>query len=215
MALDASQHESKVSETFAGFAPSGSTLCPKCDYDLTSLPAAHQCPECGLAYDGRTRVWEIMVSRRLRLFTYGSFAFGGVLNLAFVIIGLINGSPIWIVNSLAVILMAIVFLLNYSRGMPQQFFAVTAEGLYVGTRKRGIKIKRFLPWHKASLSAHEPSEWRRKYWLVRVGRWFYIHLPSLTPEREEQLELLRCISAAKAHYSEEEIAQGKNSDGST
>ena len=25
--------------------------CPKCEYDLTGLPAAHRCPECGYEYD--------------------------------------------------------------------------------------------------------------------------------------------------------------------
>jgi len=202
MAGNASQHESHAADTFAGFAPSGSTLCPKCDYDLTSLPAVHQCPECGLAYDERTRVWEIKVSRRVRRFTYGSFAFAGMLNLGFFIFGLINGSRVWMINGLAVILMSILFLLNYSRGIPEQFFAVTAEGLFAGTRKRGVKIRRFLPWHKASISIDEPGEWRRKYWLVRAGKMFYIHLPSLAEQREEQLELLRYIKSMHAQYTE-------------
>jgi len=26
-------------------------LCPRCDYDLTGLPAEHTCPECGCRYD--------------------------------------------------------------------------------------------------------------------------------------------------------------------
>lgn len=26
-------------------------LCPRCDYDLTGLPAVHTCPECGCNYD--------------------------------------------------------------------------------------------------------------------------------------------------------------------
>jgi len=26
-------------------------LCPRCDYDLTGLPAVHACPECGCRYD--------------------------------------------------------------------------------------------------------------------------------------------------------------------
>lgn len=43
--------------TFTAFPPSGLHRCPMCDYDLTGLPAAHQCPECGFQYDDATRVW--------------------------------------------------------------------------------------------------------------------------------------------------------------
>ena len=49
---------------FAGFPPSGSTLCPRCDYDLQGLPAAHVCPECGFEYDSNTRVWRDVSWRR-------------------------------------------------------------------------------------------------------------------------------------------------------
>jgi len=43
--------------SFKGFAPSGSTLCPACEYDLRGLPSEHKCPECGLTYDRETMVW--------------------------------------------------------------------------------------------------------------------------------------------------------------
>jgi len=42
---------------FQGFQPSGSTLCPGCDYDLRGLPTEYNCPECGLTYDRDTMVW--------------------------------------------------------------------------------------------------------------------------------------------------------------
>ncbi|UCC29536.1 MAG: hypothetical protein JSU86_15195 [Phycisphaerales bacterium] len=31
--------------------------CPRCRYSLMRLPAVHACPECGLRYDDRSRVW--------------------------------------------------------------------------------------------------------------------------------------------------------------
>ena len=32
-------------------------FCPRCTYPFTGLPEAHQCPECGLAYDAESRMW--------------------------------------------------------------------------------------------------------------------------------------------------------------
>lgn len=32
------------------------TVCPRCEYSLTGLPAVHRCPECGFEYDDRTFV---------------------------------------------------------------------------------------------------------------------------------------------------------------
>ena len=46
-------------QSFTGFAPTGTKLCPQCDYDLQNLPAAHRCPECGLQYDDQTLVWVV------------------------------------------------------------------------------------------------------------------------------------------------------------
>ncbi len=54
---DATAAEVKQSQSFTGFAPSGSTLCPQCDYDLQGLSTLHACPECHLAFDKATRVW--------------------------------------------------------------------------------------------------------------------------------------------------------------
>ena len=49
--------------------------CPECDYDLGGLPHAHNCPECGIAYDENIfdlRVWlaESMASRRFDSLAY-------------------------------------------------------------------------------------------------------------------------------------------------
>lgn len=39
------------------FPPSGSTLCPLCDYDQRGQPVIDRCPECGIHFDERTRVY--------------------------------------------------------------------------------------------------------------------------------------------------------------
>jgi len=51
------------SASFQGFAPSGSTFCPDCRYDLIGLPAEHYCPECGLPYDRETYVFDSALPR--------------------------------------------------------------------------------------------------------------------------------------------------------
>ena len=33
-------------------------FCPRCTYPFTGLPEAHQCPECGQAYDEKSRLWQ-------------------------------------------------------------------------------------------------------------------------------------------------------------
>lgn len=38
-------------------------FCPRCSYPFTGLPEAHQCPECGLAYDLESRMWTSVASR--------------------------------------------------------------------------------------------------------------------------------------------------------
>jgi len=48
----------EVVHAFQGFLPSGSTMCPRCDYELEGLPTVGACPECGLRYDTNSRVWE-------------------------------------------------------------------------------------------------------------------------------------------------------------
>lgn len=39
-----------------------SKTCHRCSYDLTGLPQEHQCPECGLSYDGHSRAWTLPFS---------------------------------------------------------------------------------------------------------------------------------------------------------
>jgi len=45
----------RIEDRFTGFPPSGSTLCPRCDYDLSGLPVEYRCPECDFAYDEHSR----------------------------------------------------------------------------------------------------------------------------------------------------------------
>lgn len=53
-----SDQVSGEADVFTGFPPSGITLCPRCDYELTGLPIVGACPECGLRYDAESQVWE-------------------------------------------------------------------------------------------------------------------------------------------------------------
>ena len=39
--------------------------CPVCEYDLSTLPKTHRCPECGFEYDESMRVWVFPQARWL------------------------------------------------------------------------------------------------------------------------------------------------------
>ncbi len=43
--------------------------CPQCDYSLRGLPANHNCPECGLAYDEYSAIWRQRPRKRELVFT--------------------------------------------------------------------------------------------------------------------------------------------------
>lgn len=46
--------------------------CPTCEYDLRGLPASHNCPECGFAYDESFRMW---LGRKPGILIHGPIAF--------------------------------------------------------------------------------------------------------------------------------------------
>jgi len=61
------------STDFQGFPPSGSTLCPDCQYDLNGLPVPHRCPECGFEYHLDTIVWKpdpVRTRKKTLLYTF-------------------------------------------------------------------------------------------------------------------------------------------------
>ena len=129
---------------FTGFPPYGSTLCPQCDYDLTGLPEAHSCPECGFAYDAFTRTWRVASdSRRASSFFYWIIMIGALTFVSLNVRRQITGGKI------AVDISDIFVLVGYGLALflwrPQLIIALGPSGIY---RKRLLSRGQLISWNR-------------------------------------------------------------------
>jgi len=136
-------------------------FCPRCAYSFAGLPEAHQCPECGLAYNADSRMWVAAQNDRLKgrstllfiaivnlvvglmIVPRGFFISGPVFRFIFIIGGLFN----LIAGTLA--------LRRWWRFAEQRpsFFAVLPDGLWC---LRGFDRARSIPWERIKSAT---SDW--------------------------------------------------------
>lgn len=119
--------------------------CPICAHDLHTLPPPNRCPECGFAYDERTRVWRSAE-------TWGRLA------LMYAAIGLLVGSGIAVVQriglgqalnpmlpvlcALGAPVLGLLFRRILGGRISGRFVALSDAGLLVRTRG----TPRLVPW---------------------------------------------------------------------
>jgi len=90
-------------EPFTGFPPSGSTLCPRCEYDLQGLPLDYQCPECGLAYDRRSKLWREAKTKEAGRLRVGWFSAVSLLTIVGILLYTVYSGQIEWLPSIAMV----------------------------------------------------------------------------------------------------------------
>ena len=112
-------------------------FCPRCSYPFTGLPEAHQCPECGLAYNLESRMWTSVAGRWGARRTINLF-----LGLVSLLLGLRLGPviffPEWHIGYFVTVVIALFFLRaaylflrawKLDQGPKSRFFAVMPDGI--------------------------------------------------------------------------------------
>ncbi|MCA9255464.1 MAG: hypothetical protein KDA33_07490 [Phycisphaerales bacterium] len=102
--------------------------CLQCRYSLEGLPSAHQCPECGLAFDAETIVFRRSFTKSL-LFDYAPVAVSPELLLIVMIVGLGYGLTALLIAGL--ILAGAIFLyhLHRFRSVGPRLVALTKDAV--------------------------------------------------------------------------------------
>jgi|GEM_PF-1650450 len=147
---DATEHaeatavEATPSESFTGFPPSGNTLCPHCDYDLSGLPIEYRCPECDFAYDRYTHSWRLSSSHLRQRVCFFILAIILVFSaLARYGIGSNQRLTTWTVIIATISTLGLIATLYTVR--PRLVLAITPDGIF---QRRLAGRHRWTPWSK-------------------------------------------------------------------
>lgn len=142
--IESEQDSYKPMVPFTGFAPSGSTLCPRCEYDLSGLPVDYRCPECDFVYDQHTRAWRLSSSHRRQRVCFFVLAivlpFGALGGY-----GIGSDKPLtaWGVAMATFSTLSLIATMYTIR--PRLALAVTRDGIF---QRRLAGRQRWTPWEK-------------------------------------------------------------------
>ncbi len=120
--------------------------CPACGRPLGDRPPPNQCPDCGFAYDERTRVWRSNESWARLVVVYATVGlFIGIAIAVLYRLGYeqVPNPTLALVCFLAAPLVGLAFRRVLSGRITGRFVALTPGGIVVGTRA----TPRTIPWH--------------------------------------------------------------------
>lgn len=176
--------------------------CPVCNYNLTGLPVAHQCPECGFEYDEHTRVWvrrqawwslpkKVVVSCIAVLVpVQAALWWGGiVLPLG---VGLIVGLLTWLgIDMLEWCI--------FRKTAAAMFVAATPSGVLV-KKQRGVPSR--IPWTVIGCVTPAAGGGRITRSDFRKT-WIYHQVKSVVIDERQIAEFAESIARAKRRHGEE------------
>jgi len=168
-------------DSFTGFQPSGSTVCPQCDYDLTGLPVEHQCPECGSPYDLNTKVWQNTESKKER---NKDCIIGGIflalnLNCAINPAPSISNTILPLFNFLTSAFLVGAFVYSHWQGPKSHRIALTPSGIIQTSSTDRAEKRMFIQWSDVRIANLNPSRLQRMFFPTRLGKKFKINLYEL------------------------------------
>jgi len=141
--------------------------CPKCEYDLTGLPAAHRCPECGFEYDETMfdlpAWWPSILQRRLDLSSFEILLTVAAIVMLLVVMLLmpISACAVFLVVFLAGVIGSVDRFGKRRHGTPEIILVMEADGFVM--RKPGAKSRSSEAWRSfrgVRVRKSRGSRWR-------------------------------------------------------
>jgi len=183
-------------------------ICPRCAYSLRGLPVEHRCPECGLAFDRRWRVFGGQLlpgprdaGARLPIIGLAYAVFWSLVAAVLVWFAAPRGWTSWLLLTVVAAVTALMAWLVFTK--PRKFVAVGPEGvvIYHGP----TRTQRF-PWTQLG---------RAEFNIARGGVIFLaagkpLRLDRSTFFRSNYSEMDRCVQTLNSYPRPRETAASRN-----
>ncbi len=168
--------------------------CLSCGYSLHGLPDAHRCPECGTAFDRRTRIWrqkspwKIVAGSVTGFLIFLPFYAAQVLGMCMQLLGTVLGIVVFV--ALVVVSPAVSIawaIAAHRRGI---LVAVKPDGVFIRRGKKSWNI----PYAEIAFVSIVDTQ----PWIQRRGAGEQITLTGCFADRREMEAFKRAVEEARA-----------------